>query len=96
MKDDTLLTKVKEQLGITTTDALVDSNIKLKAIAAKGYLINGGASHMKTDPVTLEYNLTEIDIACIAIGANDLLNNKAGETKFSPAFTTIALQICRG
>ena len=96
MDDVTLRDKVKEQLGITTVDELVNSNIQLKVIATKTYLIKAGAIHMITDPVTQINGINDLDIACIAIGVNDLLNNKAGETKFSPAFNIIALQICRG
>jgi len=96
MDDVTLLGAVKGQLGITTDDEFVNSNIKLKLLATKAYLIKGGATHMTTDPVTLKCNINDLDIACIAIGVNDLLNNKAGETKFSPAFNMLALQICRG
>ncbi len=96
MDDLALLEEVKKSLGITTDDALVNSNIKMKAIAVKEYLINAGAAHMKNDPVTGKNSINSIDISCIAIGVNDLLNNKSGETKFSPAFEIIAMQICRG
>ncbi|MBH1941639.1 hypothetical protein I5677_12120 [Mobilitalea sibirica] len=96
MDDVTLLSKVKEAIGIVTDDPGVNSNIKGKAIAVKNYLIKAGAKHMTPDPVTQKSVITETDIACIAIGVNDLLNNKAGETKFSPAFNIIAMQICRG
>lgn len=96
MNDDTLVSKVKEALGITTDDTVVNSNIRLKTITAKEYLIKAGALHMKTDPVTNENGISDIDVSCIAIGVNDLLNCKAGETKFSPAFVTLAMQICRG
>lgn len=87
--DTELLTKVKEQLGITVDDAIINSNIKLKIMATKGYLLKGGAKHLMTE-------INDIDIACIAIGVNDLLNGTPGETKFSPAFNIFAQQICRG
>jgi hypothetical protein len=96
MDDTTLVTKVKEALGITTNDEAVINNIKLKTMTAKGYLIKGGALHMKNDPVTKENLIDDIDVSCIAIGVNDLLNCKPGETKFSPAFNILSLQICRG
>jgi 3D (Asp-Asp-Asp) domain-containing protein len=96
MDDTTLYSKVKEQLGITTEDTLVKRNLLLKTIAVKLYLIKAGAKQMVTDPVTGKNNISDIDVACIAIGVNDLLSGKAGEIKFSPAFNIIAMQICRG
>jgi hypothetical protein len=89
MDDNTLCSKIKEQLGITTEDVVVSNNIKLKAVAVKKYLIKGGAVHLNSE-------INETDLSCIAIGVNDLLNNKAGDTKFSPAFDFFAQQICRG
>lgn len=89
MQDDELVSKVKEYLGITTDDEVITRGIKLKALTAKAYLIKGGATHLKE-------NFTDSDITCIAVGVNDLLNGIPGETKFSPAFNTLALQICRG
>ncbi len=83
-----MLNDVKSYLGITAEDSDLDSSINLKISAVKSYLITGGAAVK-----TLE---SEIGTACIAIGVNDLLNQKAGESKFSPAFKLLANQICRG
>ena len=83
----TLVEDVKGYLGITTNDEDVTRNILIKANAVKNYLIKAGA---KID----ENNYDEAIIACIATGVNDLLNNKAGDTKFSPAFNMLAMQIC--
>lgn len=85
-----LVDEVKSCLGITTDDVDVTRNISIKANAVKAYLIKGGAKLL----INGEYS--EEVIACIAVGVNDLLNNKAGDTKFSPAFTMLAMQICRG
>ncbi|WP_394896291.1 hypothetical protein [Clostridium paraputrificum] len=85
----TLVEDVKGYLGITTNDEDVTRNILIKANAVKNYLIKAGA---KID----ENNYNEAVIACIATGVNDLLNNKAGDTKFSPAFNMLAMQICVG
>lgn len=85
----TLVEDVKGYLGITTNDEDVTRNILIKANAVKNYLIKAGA---KID----ENNYDEAIIACIATGVNDLLNNKAGDTKFSPAFNMLAMQICMG
>lgn len=83
-----VLNDIKSYLGIMAEDADLDSSINLKIIAVKNYLKTGGAVNE-----TLE---SEIGVACIAIGVNDLLNQKAGESKFSPAFKMLANQICRG
>lgn len=85
-----ILEEVKVSLGIMTDDEMINRNIILKINAVKSYLIKGG--------LTIDENksLDEEVIACIATGVNDLLNNKAGDTKFSPAFNILAMQICRG
>ena len=85
----TLVEDVKRYLGITTNDEDVTRNILIKANAVKNYLIKAGAK-------IEENNYNEAVIACIATGVNDLLNNKAGDTKFSPAFNMLAMQICVG
>lgn len=82
-----LLEEVKASLGITIEDELIDRNIALKIDVVKQYLINAGLT-------INEEALTADIIGCIATGVNDLLNNKAGETKFSPAFNMLAMQIC--
>lgn len=87
--DNMLVESVKDYLGITTDDIDVTRNISIKANAVKGYLIKAGAT-------IDENNYSEEVIACIATGVNDLLNNKAGDTKFSPVFNMLAMQICRG
>lgn len=89
---DDLTKKILNYLSIVTDDVDVITNIKLKIATVKEYLISGGASQLKGDTAELKENA----IACIAIGVNDLLNNKAGDTKFSPAFNILAMQICRG
>lgn len=87
--DDKLVENVKDYLGITTDDIDVTRNISIKANAVKVYLIKAGANIDAN-------NCSEEVVACIATGVNDLLNNKAGDTKFSPAFNMLAMQICRG
>ncbi|MDB1943738.1 hypothetical protein PMY73_07060 [Clostridium tertium] len=87
--DIILVESVKNYLGITTDDVDVTKNIFIKASAVKRYLIKAGATIESAD-------YSEEVIACIATGVNDLLNNKAGDTKFSPAFNMLAMQICRG
>lgn len=87
---DTLLTDVKASLGITIDDEMINKSIELKINAVKTYLRNAGAD------IEEDKELTNDIIGCITIGVNDLLNNKAGDTKFSPAFNILAMQICRG
>lgn len=82
-----LLEKVKKNLSIMVDDEDLDANIKLKIEAVIGYLKSAGAVIDEENPQI---------VSCVSIGVNDLLNNKAGETKFSPAFNLFALQICRG
>ena len=89
---DNLTESVLNYLGICTDDEEVIRNIKLKIATVKEYLISGGTSSLKDANAKIKENT----IACIAIGVNDLLNNKAGDTKFSPAFNMLAMQICRG
>jgi hypothetical protein len=86
--DEYLLYLVLTDLGITTDDEDIIANIRGKVKAVKLFLMNAGAK--------IGEEITEDIVSCIAIGVNDLLNNKAGETKFSPAFNMIAMQICRG
>lgn len=83
--------QVLSYLSIATEDAEVIKNIDLKISTVRQYLIKGGAISLK-DEAELGGNV----VACIAIGVNDLLNNKAGDTSFSPAFNMLAMQICRG
>lgn len=86
--DEDILFFVLTDLGISAYDDEVIRNIRGKVKAVKQFLINGGAK--------IEENITEDILSCISIGVNDLLNNKAGETKFSPAFNMMAMQVCRG
>ncbi len=85
--DEDILFFVLTDLGISAYDDEVIRNIRGKVKAVKQFLINGGAK--------IEENITEDILSCISIGVNDLLNNKAGETKFSPAFNMMAMQVCR-
>lgn len=85
-----ILEEVKVALSITTDDEAINRNLNIKINAVKKYLFKAGLI------IQDEESLDEEVIACIATGVNDLLNNKAGETRFSPAFNMLAMQICRG
>ncbi len=84
-QQNTLLNRVKEVLAITSDDELLNKNLNSKIETIKQYFVNGGAK--------IDDNVPDIVIGAIAIGVNDLMNNKAGETKFSPAFNILAKQI---
>ena len=81
-----LLGKVKLALGITISNITLDTKIWMHIAAVKGYLIAGGAAN------TVGEN--DLEVNCIAIGVNDLMNQTAGGVKYSPAFTLMAKQIC--
>ncbi len=85
LKQNTLLDRVKEVLAITSDDELLNKNLSSKIETIKQYFINGGAK--------IEDDVPDIVVGAIAIGVNDLMNNKAGEAKFSPAFNILAKQI---
>ena len=88
MEDSVLLEKVKTMLGITVSDPDMDKNINFNILAVKGFLINAGAKENVGE--------TEVEVSCIAIGVNDLMNQSAGQTKYSAAFKMMANQICGG
>lgn len=91
---DELLINVKNELGITINDNEINNSIKLKIKAIIEYLNSGGAN-IPGEDINYE-GISTRAVSCISIGVNDLLNNKAGDTKFSPAFNMLAMQICRG
>lgn len=86
---DKVLEDIKTSLGITIDDEEINKNIAQKINTVKLYLKNAGAD------IQNDTELSDDILGCIAVGVNDLLNNKAGETKFSPAFNMLAMQICR-
>lgn len=91
-ENTTLLGSVKALLGITIIDADLDKNLNLNIESVKGYLVGAGVTITTTPETVIDAQI----VSCIAIGVNDLLNNKAGETKFSPAFNMFAMQLSRG
>lgn len=87
MEENNLLEKVKSMLGITVSDPDMDKMINFNILAVKEFLIDGGAEGSVGEK--------EVEVSCIAIGVNDLMNQAGGSTKFSPAFKMLANQICR-
>ena len=84
MTAERIVEGVKKILGIISDDTDVNNQIRGKAIAVMNYINNGGGN------ITLE-NATEYEIATIAIGVNDLLNQNGGG--FSDGFEAMAQQI---
>lgn len=83
MTNEELLEKVKTGLGITSP--YTDGTISIKAIAVKQYMLNAG--------VTNEIIETELGIAALTVGVNDIWNLKSGEVAFSPAFDILMTQL---
>ncbi len=88
MQTEVILEEIKKMLEILADDEEINTSIYLKILAVTNYLTNGGASVSSIE--------SPLGIACIAIGVNDLMERKAGDVTFSPAFNTIANQITRG
>ena len=84
MTAERIVEGVKESLGIISDDTDINNQIRGKAIAVMNYINNGGGN------ITFE-NATEYEIATIAIGVNDLLNQNGGG--FSEGFEAMAQQI---
>lgn len=83
MTDIELLAKVKSGLGITGT--ATDDTISIKMLAVKQYMFNAG--------VIIEQIETDLGIAALTVGVNDLWNLASGEVKFSQAFDILATQL---
>jgi len=83
MTDIELLAKVKSGLGITGT--ATNDTISIKMLAAKQYMLNAG--------VTIEQVETDLGIAALTVGVNDLWNLASGEVKFSQAFDILMTQL---
>jgi len=76
MNDDELLEKVKQGLSVEGTDN--DDTLKIKTMAVKQYMLNAGITQSAIE--------TELGIATLTIGVNDIWTLTPGEIKFSFAF----------
>ncbi|NOW07852.1 phage gp6-like head-tail connector protein [Clostridium beijerinckii] len=77
MSDDEILEKVK--IGLKADDSdYNDSELLIKTIAVKQYMLNAGITQ-----IALE---SELGIATLTIGVNDIWSLESGEIKFSFAF----------
>lgn len=79
MTEAELLTKIKSGLGITSN--YNDETLSIKMLAVKQYMLNAG--------ITTEQLETDLGIAALTVGVNDLWNLSSGEVKFSPAFNIL-------
>ena len=73
-------------LGYTSEEEILKQMIAAKAAAVIIFLQEAGAAIKEDD-------LSELQIACIAIGVNDISEQQSGKAGFSPAFMMIAKQL---
>lgn len=84
MDNSELLEKVKISLNADdNTDN--DNNLLIKVIGVKQYMINSGVSEEQIE--------TELGIAAITIGVNDIWDLTPGALKFSAIFNTFLTQL---
>lgn len=68
-------------------DPELQASVRGKVAVVIGYL-NGGGARLDVE------NLTDYELGVVANGVNDLQNNTAGSTEFSPSFKLCAMQLC--
>lgn len=80
---------VMESMGYNPND--LDDDVRMKFIsrieACKSYLIGGGM------PKRFIEEVNPAAVSCVAIGANDISDERPGDTDFSPAFKIFARQL---
>lgn len=93
MAEKTLTSRIKEILQIEIEDEQTDRKIYVTAKALIGSMERGGAVFDKSDDYA---NISDSEIFCVSVGVNDLLFNRAGESKLSPAYMMLSQQLCTG
>lgn len=83
MTDAEILVKVKAGLSVGGT--YNDTQLQLKVTAVKQELLGAGISQTQVE--------TELGIACLTIGVNDLWDLSSGEVHFSPAFDRLMFKL---
>lgn len=84
MDNSELLEKVKQGLNADdNTDN--DSNLLIKVLGVKQYMLNGGISEDQLE--------TEEGITALTIGVNDVWDLTSGALKFSVLFNSILTQL---
>lgn len=76
MTDEEILEKVKT--GLAVDGDYTDDTLKIKVMAVKQYMLNAGVSQSVLE--------TDLGIATLTIGVNDIWSLGPGEIKFSFAF----------
>ncbi|EKQ50269.1 MULTISPECIES: hypothetical protein [unclassified Clostridium] len=76
MNDEEILEKVK--IGLAVDGDYTDDTLKIKTMAVKQYMLNAGVSQSALE--------TDLGIATLTIGVNDIWSLESGEIKFSFAF----------
>ncbi len=84
MTDAELLEKVK--IGLNADDSEDNDNgLSIKAIGVKQYMLNSGVSQEQVE--------TELGVAALTIGVNDIWDLTSGALKFSPLFNVFLTQL---
>ncbi len=81
MTTEELLQKVKEGLGLG--GSYQNPTLLPKVLAVQAYMLNAG--------ITLDQFESDLGIATLTVGVNDLWNLTPGEVKFSDAFLLILM-----
>lgn len=84
MTNEELLEKVKIGLNADDTDDN-DNNLLLKTIGVKQYMMGSGVSEEQIE--------TELGIATLTIGVNDVWDLTSGGLKFSALFNSFVTQL---
>jgi len=84
MTDNEILEKVKIGLNADDSDDN-DSGLLIKTIGVKYYMLNSGVSQEQIE--------TELGIATLTIGVNDIWDLTPGDLKFSSLFINFVTQL---
>ena len=84
MTDTEILEKVK--IGLNADDSEDNDNgLSIKTIGVKQYMLNSGVSQSQIE--------TDLGIAALTIGVNDVWDLTSGALKFSPLFNSFVTQL---
>ncbi|WP_242842034.1 phage gp6-like head-tail connector protein [Ruminiclostridium cellobioparum] len=83
MSNENMLVEVKK--GLCISGEYTDDTLMAKTLAVKGFILNAGVTSANLE--------TELGLATLTVGVNDLWNLNPGEVKFSPAFSILLTQL---